>query len=123
MQGTAGLAVRANALRALLIATEAQDRKRTLAAVRIPAINGSTSLLNWRSLAVLGAALLLLALAMHPATAAIVAAAVVLLPVALFGNVLVPLSLGAVEEPQPGVIPPVMLRARLFQRPPPISLR
>jgi hypothetical protein len=75
-------------------------------------------------LAALGAGLLLLALAVHPATAMVgVAAAMVLLPVALFGFVLIPLALGAVDAHEPRVARLVLVRARLFQRPPPISLR
>ncbi|MGA7521357.1 MAG: hypothetical protein WBW84_02685 [Acidobacteriaceae bacterium] len=79
--------------------------------------------LSWRTLAGLGAVLLLLVLAVHPATAMVgVAAAMVLLPVALFGCVLVPWSLGAVDVPESRVARPVLVRARLFERPPPISL-
>lgn len=80
-------------------------------------------LLSWRSLAALGAVVLLLALAVHPATAAVVMAAVVLLPVALFGSVLVPLSLDPRTNRDPQAAQPVLVRARLFQRPPPVSLR
>ncbi|HEX3662696.1 MAG TPA: hypothetical protein VHU89_14770 [Acidobacteriaceae bacterium] len=78
---------------------------------------------SWRSLAALGGVALLLALAMHPATAAVmVAAAVVLLPVALFGLVRVPHSLGNQSRP-PRLAMPVRVRAQLFQRPPPLSLQ
>ncbi|MFZ0633774.1 MAG: hypothetical protein WA399_15550 [Acidobacteriaceae bacterium] len=82
-----------------------------------------THFLSWRSLAGLGAVLLLLALAAIPTTAIVVAAAMVLLPVALFGFVLVPLSLDSATDWEPRLAVPVLVRARLFQRPPPISLR
>jgi hypothetical protein len=75
-------------------------------------------------LAALGVLAMLLALAVHPATAAVVvAAASVLLPVALFGFVLIPLALGVVDAREARVAGPVLVRARLFQRPPPMSLR
>lgn len=79
-------------------------------------------LFRWRTLMALGAVLLLLALAVHPATAsAVMAAALVLVPVALFGLVPVPLTPGAVRAPETRVARPVLVRARLFQRPPPVS--
>jgi hypothetical protein len=66
----------------------------------------------------------LLALAVHPTTAVgVVAAAVILSPVALFGFVLVPLSLGAALDWEPRLAVPVLVRAQMFQRPPPISLQ
>lgn len=80
-------------------------------------------LLSWRTLAALFVVVLLLALAAHPTTAtAGVALAVVLLPVALFGFVLVPLSVGPAVDWEPRLAVPVLIRARLFQRPPPVSL-
>ncbi|MGA8529296.1 MAG: hypothetical protein WB622_06245 [Acidobacteriaceae bacterium] len=87
-------------------------------------MNGRTHLLGWRTLAAWAGVALLLAMAVHPATATVaIAAAVVLMPVALFGSVLVPLSLGSAEVPEPRVGRPILLRARLFQRPPPVSLQ
>jgi len=80
--------------------------------------------LSWRSLVALGALVALLALVLHPAvsTAALAAAVVVLLPVTLFGFVLVPLVVGPAVDWEPRLAVPVPVRARLFQRPPPISL-
>lgn len=81
--------------------------------------------LRWRGLVALGALVAVLALVLHPAvsTAALAAAVVVLLPVALFGFVLVPLAEGPAMDWEPRLAVPVLVRAGLFQRPPPISLR
>lgn len=81
-------------------------------------------LLSWRRLVALGALVALLALVMHPAvsTAALAAAVIVLLPVALFGFVLVPLAVGPAMDWEPRLAVPVLVQAQLFQRPPPQSL-
>ena len=80
---------------------------------------------NWQKLAALGLALCLLALALlHPVTPqAPVLAAMVLLPVVLFGLIVVPRSLWPTADLDPPVPVPVRARAYLFQRPPPNSLR
>jgi hypothetical protein len=80
--------------------------------------------LNWQKLAVLSLAVCLLALALlHPiAPQAPVLAAVILLPVVLFGLVAVPRSLWPAADFDPLATIPVRARAHLFQRPPPKSL-
>jgi hypothetical protein len=81
--------------------------------------------LNWRKAAALFAVLGLLALALlHPlAPQGPVLAAVILLPVALFGLVLIPRLLWSASDRDPLIPVPVRARAQLFQRPPPHSLR
>ena len=79
---------------------------------------------NWQTLAAFVVALCLLALLLHPAAPHVpVLAALVLLPVALFGLVTVPRSLWPASDLNPLVCLPVRARASLFQRPPPRSLR
>jgi hypothetical protein len=80
---------------------------------------------GWQELAVMGVALGLLVLAvLHPlGPQAPVLAAVVLLPVVLFGLVLVPRSLWPAADFEFLAPVPVRARAQLFQRPPPNSLR
>jgi hypothetical protein len=80
---------------------------------------------SWQKLAALGLALCLLALALlHPvAPQAPVLAAVILLPVVLFGLVAVPRSLWRAADLDSLTPLPVRARAQLFQRPPPNSLR
>jgi hypothetical protein len=80
---------------------------------------------NWQKLAILGLALCLLALAvLHPLSPqAPVLAAVILLPVVLFGLVLIPRSLWPAAALDSLVPLPVRARAKQFQRPPPNSLR
>lgn len=79
-----------------------------------------------RNLAAAGLAICLVALALHPTAAGAVAlAAMVLLPIALsglFGLVDVPQSLGSALELETVFATPVLVRASLFQRPPPLSL-
>lgn len=80
--------------------------------------------LSWRKLAVVGAVIGLLALAVHPAVAGLaLAAALVLTPVLLFGLVLMPLSLWPAADLNHRHAVPVLRRAVLFQRPPPFSIR
>jgi hypothetical protein len=88
-------------------------------------MNRGTPASKWYRLAALGLALGLLALALlHPlAPQAPVLAAVMLLPVVLFGLVDVPRSLWRTADLDPLVPLPVRARAQLFQRPPPNSLR
>jgi hypothetical protein len=88
-------------------------------------MNRGTTAWTWQRLAVLGLALCLLVLALlHPiAPQAPVLAAVILLPVVLFGLVVAPRSLWRAADLDPLVPLPVRARAPLFQRPPPQSLR
>jgi len=88
-------------------------------------MNRSASAWNWQRLAALCLGLCLLALVLsHPLSAAApLLAAVVLLPVALFGLVIVPRSLWPAADFAPLTPIPVRARAHLFQRPPPNSLR
>jgi hypothetical protein len=81
--------------------------------------------LKWGKATALCAALILLALALlHPVGPhAPVLAAVILLPVVLFGLVVVPRSLWPAADLDPLAPIPVRARAHLFQRPPPNSLR
>jgi formate hydrogenlyase subunit 4 len=81
--------------------------------------------LNWRKSVILFAALCLFVLVLlHPmAPQAPVLAVVILLPVVLFGLVLVPRSLWPAANLDPLVPLPLRARAQLFQRPPPHSLR
>ncbi len=75
---------------------------------------------NWRTIVVLGMALGLLALLLHPVvTHGPALAAFVLLPVLLFGLVLAPLSLWPAGDLEQRWVAPVLCRAHLFQRPPP----
>ena len=72
---------------------------------------------------ILGMALCLLALLLHPvAPHAVAVAPILLLPVLLFGLVLVPRSLWPAFELGQQFALPIRARASLFQRPPPISL-
>lgn len=84
-----------------------------------------TPVWTWQKFAALCLALCLLALVLlHPvAPHGPVLAAIVLLPVALFGLVVVPRSLWPAADLNPLVPVPVRARAQLFQRPPPNSLR
>jgi hypothetical protein len=75
---------------------------------------------NWQIFAALGLALCLVVLMMHPAgTHAPVLSAMVLLPVMLFGLVLVPRSLWPAADFEQRSAVPVLCRAQLFERPPP----
>jgi hypothetical protein len=80
---------------------------------------------NWRKAAALFAVFSVLALLLlHPvAPIAPLLAAVVLLPVVLFGLVAVPRSLWPAADLNSLAVIPVRARAHLFQRPPPNSLR
>jgi hypothetical protein len=72
--------------------------------------------------AALGMALCLLALLLHPAPVHGAAlAGFVLLPVVLFGLVLVPRSLWPAADLDQIFAAPVLCRADLFQRPPPFG--
>jgi len=66
----------------------------------------------------LGAAILLLALLVCPAAGV----ALVLAPVLLFGLVAAPRSLWPASNLEPPFAEPVLIRAGLFQRPPPVSI-
>ena len=81
--------------------------------------------MRWQKLAALGLAICLFALVLlHPmAPHAPLLAAVVLLPVVLFGLVVAPRSLWLAAKLDAFVPVPVRARAQLFQRPPPNSLR
>jgi hypothetical protein len=81
--------------------------------------------IDWRKLAVFGMALIVLVLALlYPlAPQAPVPAAAILLPVVLFGLVLVPLTLWPASDFGRLILLPLRARAPLFQRPPPQSLR
>jgi hypothetical protein len=75
---------------------------------------------NWQILAALGLALCLVALMVHPLDAhAPVLSAFVLLPVVLFGLVVVPRSLWPAADLEQRFALPVLCRAQLFERPPP----
>lgn len=80
---------------------------------------------TWQKVAAFGLALCLLALVLlHPATPHTpLLAAVVLLPVVLFGLVAVPRTLWPAADLDPLTPVPLRARAQLFQRPPPNSLR
>ena len=77
---------------------------------------------SWRTLAALGAVLLLLFLAVHPTATATLAVAILLLPVTLFGLLPAAVTSGTNEGHEARVFRPVLVRARLFQRPPPLSI-
>jgi hypothetical protein len=75
---------------------------------------------NWQAFAALGLALCLVALTLHSAgTHAPALSAFVLLPVVLFGLVLVPRSLWPAADLEQRFALPVLCRAQLFERPPP----
>jgi hypothetical protein len=80
---------------------------------------------SWRNLAAAGLAICLVALVLHPTAAGAAAlAAMVLLPsalIGLFGLVDVPQSLGSALQLETVFATPVLVRAGLFQRPPPVS--
>jgi hypothetical protein len=73
-------------------------------------------------LAATGIAILLLALLVHPAAGVALATALVLTPVFLFGFVAAPRSLWPAADLEQRCIAPILGRAVLFQRPPPVSL-
>lgn len=73
---------------------------------------------NWKLFAAFGLLLCLLALLAHPAHA-LSSAALLLLPVLLFGLVPLPRSLGPFLAPEPAGGPRYPALATLFQRPPP----
>lgn len=76
--------------------------------------------LNWRLFAALSLAVCLLLLAFHPAPAHSASlAAFVLLPVLLFGLVLVPISLWPAFDLDQHFVALPVCRANLFERPPP----
>ncbi|HEY6446052.1 MAG TPA: hypothetical protein VIY53_06305 [Acidobacteriaceae bacterium] len=71
-------------------------------------------------MAALGLALCLVLLLLHPAPANGAAfAAVLLLPVSLFGLVLLPRSLWPASDLEQRFALPILCRVSLFQRPPP----
>ncbi|HEX4005877.1 MAG TPA: hypothetical protein VHX60_06860 [Acidobacteriaceae bacterium] len=75
---------------------------------------------NWQTIAALGLALCLMAVLLHPAPAhGTPLAGFVLLPVILFGLVLVPRSLWPAAELDQQCAAPILCRANLFERPPP----
>ena len=78
--------------------------------------------LNWHKLAAVGAAFLLLLLVTHPVAGVVLATAVVLTPVLLFGLVVAPRSLWPAADLDQRFVAPVLSLAGLFQRPPPISI-
>jgi hypothetical protein len=76
--------------------------------------------LHWHLLVVLGLALCLVALLLHPAAVHNTPPATfILLPVLLFGLVLVPRSLWPSTDLNQRFAAPVHCRSDLFQRPPP----
>lgn len=78
---------------------------------------------GWRNLAAMVLAICLVALVLHPASAgAALLAVLVLAPVTLFGLILVPRSLWPPLQLETVFAAPVLRRAALFQRPPPVSL-
>jgi hypothetical protein len=80
-------------------------------------------ILNWRKLAAFGLAICLLALAIHPTPAGVpLLAASVLQPALLFGLVLVPRLLWPATDMEPRCAVPILCRAGLFVRPPPVSI-
>jgi hypothetical protein len=79
--------------------------------------------LTWHRLAVVGTAICLLMLLVHPAAGVGLALGFVLAPVLLFGFVLVPRSLWPSADLELSFAAPIFERAELFQRPPPFSLR
>ena len=88
-------------------------------------MNRSISAWTWQRLAAFVLAVCLLALVLsHPLSpAAPLLAAIVLLPVVLFGLVIVPRSLWPAADLDSLASVSVRARAPLFQRPPPKSLR
>jgi hypothetical protein len=80
--------------------------------------------LNGHKVAAMGMAICLLALLVHPTAASVAAlAAVILVPLVLFGLVVAPRSLWPVVDVRVRCTSAVPCRAALFQRPPPSSLR
>jgi hypothetical protein len=78
--------------------------------------------LRRRNLAAVGIAILLLALVVPPAAGMVLATALVLTPVFLFGLVAAPRSLWPAADLEQRFAAPVLERAPLFQRPPPVSI-
>lgn len=75
---------------------------------------------NWQIFAALLLTLCLAAILLHPASAhAPALSAIVLLPVVLFGLVMVPQSLWPAADFEQRTAVPVLCHAQLFQRPPP----
>lgn len=79
-------------------------------------------LLTRHKLAAVGVAIVLFLLVAHPVAGVVLAAAVVLTPVLLFGLVVAPRSLWPVADLDQRFVAPVLSLAGLFQRPPPISI-
>ncbi|MGB6610410.1 MAG: hypothetical protein WBE63_11785, partial [Acidobacteriaceae bacterium] len=77
--------------------------------------------LNARKLAAVGGVILLLALVVQPTAAVGFALSLVLAPVTLFGLVLTPRSLWPAFDLERAFGVPILARAALFQRPPPVS--
>jgi hypothetical protein len=75
---------------------------------------------TWKSLAVVGGVILLLALVVQPTAAVGFVLSLVLAPVMLFGLVLTPRSLWPALDLEPVFGVPILTRAALFQRPPPV---
>jgi len=81
---------------------------------------------NWKKLGAAAGICLgligLLLLVAHPAAVTALVAAFVLLPVVLFGIVAVPRSLWPALDLEAAFTAPIPVRARLFERPPPVSI-
>jgi hypothetical protein len=73
-------------------------------------------------LAAVSMGIVLLALVVQPAASIALAAALILTPVFLFGLVAAPRSLWPAADLEQPVVPRVLARATLFQRPPPASI-
>jgi|HubBroStandDraft_1064217.scaffolds.fasta_scaffold282288_1 hypothetical protein len=78
--------------------------------------------LNLRKLAAVGGLIFLLASVVHPTTAVGFVLSLVLTPVVLFGLVLTPRSLWPALDLERTFGAPILVRAALFQRPPPFSV-
>jgi membrane-bound ClpP family serine protease len=79
--------------------------------------------LTWHRLAAVGAATVVLLLVAHSVAGVALAGVLVLTPVMLFGLVEVPRSLWPAMDLELSFAAPILGRAGLFQRPPPVSLQ
>lgn len=86
-------------------------------------MGSTTSLSKWRGFAALGMAICLLVLLASPVPAVGLALGLVLVPVLLFGLVLVPPSLWPAADREQTFAAPILSRVPLFQRPPPFSIQ
>jgi hypothetical protein len=86
-------------------------------------MDSTISLSKWRGFAALGMAFCLLALLVSPVPAVGLALGMVLVPVLLFGLVLVPQSLWPAADREQTFAAPILSRVALFQRPPPFSIQ